>query len=145
MIPLVLLVKVCLILPIGTRIVPWRYSVFGPYERSSPPKGFRPQIYMSVDTPIHNHVSRYEVGKEGIELTFVYGMRAFLPAEAITAVGPAAWRTYVVEHDSPEIEGPLVVSQEVGQAILAAQGRADLPRIPSSGAKCDSEADVPPH
>ena len=124
-IPLVVLVGVCLILVMGTRIVPWRYTVFGPYERSPRPKDFQARICMNVAPYRPQYVARYEVGKDGIELTFAFGGRAFLTATSITAIGPAAWRTYVVEHDSPEIGGPLVVSQEVGEALLVGLGRAD--------------------
>ena len=126
-VPAIVLAAVLLIFLIGTKIVPWRYTIFGPYERSPVPKGFQPHIQMSVE-PHHPHfITRYEVGKEGIELTYHRGTRAFLPSASITAIGPATWRTYVVEHDCPEIEGPLVVSQEVGEAIIAGLGRADLP------------------
>ncbi|MBC7854550.1 MAG: hypothetical protein IAF94_14045 [Pirellulaceae bacterium] len=123
-IPLIGAVAVGLILLLGSKIFPWRYSAFGPFELSPPPKGFRPQICMNVEPPLHKYVTRYEVGKEGIELTFYFGSRAFLPAASITAIGPVAGRKYVFEHDCPEIEGPLVVSQEVGQAIIAVLGRA---------------------
>ena len=108
-----------LVFLMGTKIVPWRYGVFGPYECSPPPKGFRPRIVM-CDVPHRpQHATRYEVGEEGIELTFIFGSRAFLPATSITAIGPACGTTYVVEHDSPEIGSPLVVSQKVGEAIIA--------------------------
>lgn len=108
-----------LVVVMGSRIFPWRYSVFGPYERAPPPKGFQPHIRLDV-VPLQTHdIIRYDIGKDGIDLTYQRGTRAFLPACSISSIGPAAWRTYVVEHDSPEIESPLVVSQEVGEAILA--------------------------
>jgi hypothetical protein len=110
----------------GTRIFTWRYSIFGPYERTPPPKGFQPHIQMSIAPGQPHFIEHFAVGREGLELTFCWNTlffrkqtRAFLPAAAITAIGPAAWRTYVIEHDSAEFESPLVVSQEVGEAILA--------------------------
>jgi hypothetical protein len=117
--PLLLLLGFVLVVTLGTKIVPWRYTILGPYERTPPPKGFRAHIWMSVTPERHNYITAYGVGKEGIELIFQSGGRGFLPAADITAIGPAAWRTYVVEHDSSEIESPLVVSQEVGEAIIA--------------------------
>lgn len=71
----------------------------------------------------------FSISIRGIPLPFriaaiiFFGSPAFLPAESIAAIGPAAGRTYVVEHDSPEIGGPLIVSREVGQAILVGLGR----------------------
>ncbi|MGI8982412.1 MAG: hypothetical protein ACR2FY_24535 [Pirellulaceae bacterium] len=118
-VPLVLLLGFTLILTFGTKIVAWRYTIFGPYERTPPPKGFQPHIWMSVTPQRHNDITSYGVGKEGIELIFQSGARAFLPSSDITVIGPAAWRTYVVEHDSLEIESPLIVSQEIGETILA--------------------------
>ena len=114
----------------GSRILPWRYSVFGPYERTPPPKGFQAHIRLSLDPQQPHFIRQLDVGRDGLELTFsgltLFGRwqtRAFLPASSITSIGPATWRTYVVEHNSPEIDGPLVVSQEVGEAILAGLGR----------------------
>jgi|SRR6185436_5878284 len=136
--PMLLLLGVVLVLTLGTKIFPWRYSVFGPYDRSLPPKGFQPHIRLSIaPSPQHHFISQLEIGREGIELTFswqtLFGQkqtRAFLPASAITAIGPAAWRTYVVEHDSLEIESPLVVSQEVGEAIIAGFEGSKTPPTP---------------
>lgn len=110
---------------LGTRIFPWRYSVFGPWERTPPPKGFQPHVRLSV-TPHHpNFIQHLNIGQEGMELTFnrLGTSRAFLPASSITSIGPATKWSYVVEHDSPEIESPLLVSPEVGEAILAGLGR----------------------
>ena len=107
----------------GTKIIPWRYSVFGPYECSPRPKDFHPRICVNDAPRRPQYATRYEVGKEGIELTFIFGSRAFLPAELVTAIGPSELRTFVVEHDSPEIGSPLIVSKEVGQAILAGLDR----------------------
>jgi hypothetical protein len=124
-IPLVVLVGVALLLLLGTKIIPWRYGVFGPYECTPRPKYFHPRICIN-NAPCRPHlVSRYEIGQEGIELTYLFGSRAFLPAELITSIGPAADRLCVVEHDSPEIFSPLLVSQEVGEAILVGLGHAD--------------------
>ncbi len=124
-IPLVVLVSVALIFLMGYKIVPWRYGVFGPYECRPRPKDFRPRICINEAPRRPQHATRYEVGEEGIELTFIFGSRAFLPAASITAIGPASWSTYVVEHDSPEIGSPLVVSQKVGEALLVGLGRAE--------------------
>lgn len=120
-VPAIVLLCFLLIVTVGTRIFPWRYSIFGPYERTPPPKGFQPHIRMSVDAYQPNYIWQVEVGHEGIALTMgrYLPTRAFLPASSITAIGPAAWRTYVLEHDSSEIDSPLIVSQEVGEAILA--------------------------
>lgn len=121
-VPLVVLIALSLILLRGDKIIPWRYGPFGPYERAPRPKDFHPRICLKVAPQRPQYATRYEIGKEGIEMTFLFGSRAFLPASAITTIGPATWRTYVVEHDSPEIGSPLVVSQEVGEAILAGLG-----------------------
>jgi hypothetical protein len=108
-----------LVLLMGTKMIPWRYGVFGPYECTPPPKGFQPRIVLCDAPRRPQHATRYEVGEEGIEITFIFGSRAFLPVSLITAIGPAAGKTYVVEHDSPEIGSPLVVPQKVGEAIIA--------------------------
>ena len=128
LIPTVVAFGFCLILIMGSKIIPWRYSVLGPYERSPPPKDFHPRICMNVAPSRPQYATRYEVGKEGIELTFAFGSRAFIPAATITAIGPGSWRTYVVEHDCPEIGSPLVVSKDVGEALLAGLERTDTPR-----------------
>ncbi len=127
-VPAIVLLGFVLIVVMGNRIFPWRYSIFGPYELSPPPKDFRPQICLSPSPFDPHSITRFAVGTQGIELTFSYGMRAFLPADSISAIGPAAGRTFVVEHDCPEIEGPLVVSQEIGQAIIAGLGRVEPPK-----------------
>lgn len=120
-VPLVVLLGFILIITMGTKIVPWRYSVFGPYERTLPPKGFQPHIRMSLEPQQPSFIRQVDVSEDGIELTFYryWQSRAFLPAASITAIGPAAWRTYGVEHNSLEVESPLIVSQEIGEAILA--------------------------
>jgi vacuolar-type H+-ATPase subunit I/STV1 len=122
-IPLVVLVGVALLFLMGTKIIPWRYGTFGPYECMPRPKYFHPHICIDNPPCRPHYVSRYEIGREGIELTYLFGSRAFLPAELIRSIGPAADRLYVVEHDSPEISGPLLVSHEVGEAILAGLGQ----------------------
>ena len=122
-IPLVVLIAVALLFLMGTKIIPWRYGIFGPYERTPRPKYFHPRICLDVSPRRPHYVSRYEIGQEGLELTYFLGSRAFLPAELITSIGPAADRLFVVEHNSPEISSPLLVSQEVGEAILAGLGQ----------------------
>jgi hypothetical protein len=124
-IPFVVLLGVILLLTIGTKIIPWRYTSFGPYERTPPPNGFQPHIRLSVAPRQPNFIQHLNIGREGMELTFgrLETSHAFLPASSITSIGPATRWTYVVEHDSPEIESPLIVSPEVGEAILAGLGR----------------------
>jgi hypothetical protein len=120
-VPAIVLLCFILIVTMGTKIFPWRYSIFGPYEPTPPPKGFHPHIRLNVDPQQPSFLQHLDVGREGIVLTIgrYWPTRAFLPSSAITAIGPAAWRTYVIEHDSPEIDSPLFVSQEVGEAIVA--------------------------
>lgn len=119
-----------LILLLGSRTLPWHYSRFGPYEFTPAPKGFQPHITMDV-TPNRRHdVVQYGVGREGIELRFRAGSRVFLPVSFITGIGPGDWREFVVEHDFPEISSPLIVSQEVGEAILAGLGRTAMQTSP---------------
>jgi hypothetical protein len=131
-IPLVLLVGVALLFLMGTKMIPWRYSVFGPYECTPRPKYFHSPICIHNTSHFRQYVVRYEIGQEGIELTFLFGSRAFLPAESIIAIGRAGDCKCVVEHDSPEIESPLVVSEEVGEAIIAGLEGAKSGRNPST-------------
>jgi polyferredoxin len=44
LIPTLIAVAFLLVVLLGSRIFPWRYSVIGPYERSPPPKDFSPQV-----------------------------------------------------------------------------------------------------
>ena len=128
-IPFVVSGGLLLVLILGSKIFPWRYTFAGPYERTPAPKGFRPHITMTVAPNRPQYASRIEVGKEGIEMTFDFGFgsgsRAFLPTAFITAIGPGSWREYVVEHDFPEISSPLIVSKEVGEAVLAGLGSSN--------------------
>lgn len=120
LIPTLIAVAFLLIVFFGSRIFPWRYGVFGPYERSPPPKDFFPRITMSFDLPDIQGAIRYEVGKEGIEITYArYGSRVFIPSGTIRAVVPMGLRLFQIEHDCPEITSPLDVSKEVAEAILA--------------------------
>ena len=126
LIPTLIAVAFLLVVLLGSRIFPWRYSVLGPYERSPPPKDFRPHITMKFDLPDVQGAIRYEVGKEGIEITYArYGSRVFIPADAIVAIVPMGLRLYKIEHDCPEIASPLDISKEVAEALLAGLGRTE--------------------
>jgi hypothetical protein len=126
LIPTLIAVAFLLVVLLGSRIFPWRYSVIGPYERSPPPKDFRPHITMKFDLPDVQGAIRYDVGKEGMEITYArYGSRVFIPAGAVLAIVPMGLRLYQIEHDCPEIESPLSVSKEVADALLAGLGRTD--------------------
>lgn len=127
LIPSLIAVAFLLFVFFGSRIFPWRYGVFGPYERSPPPKDFRPRITMNFELPDVQGAVRYEVGKEGIEITYAgYGSRVFIPSGMIRAVVPLGLRLYDIEHDCPEIESPLNVSQEVAEALLAGLGKTSV-------------------
>jgi hypothetical protein len=126
LIPTVVALAFVLVALLGDKIFSWRYSVLGPYERSPPPKDFHPRITMSFDLPDLQGATRYEVGAEGIEIT--YGnSRVFIPASAIRDIVPMGLRMYDIHHDSPETESPLNVRQEVAEALLAGLGRTAAP------------------
>lgn len=118
LIPTVVAFAFVLFVLLGNKIFPWRYGVLGPYERSPPPKDFHPRITMSFDIPDMQRAIRYEVGTEGIEITYA-NSRVFIPANTIRAIVSVGLRLYNIEHDCPETESPLSVRQEVGEAILA--------------------------
>lgn len=127
LIPTLIAVAFLLVVLFGSRIFPWRYGVFGPYERSPPPKDFRPRITMNFDLPDVQGAIRYEVGTEGIEITYTrFGSRVFIPSGTIRAFVPMGLRLYNIEHDCPEIESPLNVTQEVAEALLAGLDKTDV-------------------
>jgi hypothetical protein len=106
---------VALLLSLGMwfnlKMFPWRYSVFGPLQRTPPPSSTPIESHEAIGTRFSNKLSialaKWSFFPGGAEISTIGG-RVWLPRESVTDVQSQS-RRLVIFHSCCEVRSPITV------------------------------------
>jgi hypothetical protein len=123
----------CMLFVLGTVLsvcaFPFNYSWLGRLLPSDPPLDWQPTMSLSSAIKIGNHfqgsISQWHIGGQGIQLVLWPLGKVFIPLAQIVSIRKQSGWWHAIEHASPEVRGPILVTGHLAEAVAKA-----LPAIP---------------
>jgi len=118
LVALAVVASVTLVWVFNLSVYPWKYSLFGRYERTRMPEG--PPLY-SYGLPKTFPIFRWYIYSSGLGIKLPLAGRLFIKAEDMELPRRSSSGVYVLEHRSPEVRSPLIIpSRKLGENLKAA-------------------------